>query len=130
MGTAISKTTRTDRAFSQLFRFTDPEFAKNTPVIQFSTLNSFMNWQVFAVFYTDLEFNFINPNPPGGIDQMAATAISKSLYDYGVTVGPGDHVLVLSTCTIKYGRQQYQSSFCDHGKAPARRRGRSRAGAD
>jgi len=97
--------------FSQLFRFTDPEFAKNTPVIQFSTLDNFMNWQVFAVFYTDLEFNFINPNPPGGVDQMAATAMSKSLYDYGVTVGSDDHVLVLSTCTIKYGANDTNHRF-------------------
>ena len=97
--------------FSQLFHFTDPEFAKNTPVIRFSTLDSYMNWQIFAVLYTDLEFNFIDPEPEDGVDQMAATAMEKSIYDYGVTVGEDDHVLVLSTCTIKYGKNDRDHRF-------------------
>lgn len=89
--------------FSQLFKFTDPEFAKNTPVIHLSTLKEFLNWEIFAVLYTDLDFRFIDAYPEQGVDQMAAVAMEKSLYDYGVTVGPEDNVLVLSTCTIKYG---------------------------
>lgn len=89
--------------FSQLFRFTDPEFARDTPVIQFSTLEGLMNWEVFAVLYTDPDFYFINPDPPEGVDQLAAEAMANSLYDYGVTVGPDDHILVLCTCTVKFG---------------------------
>ena len=97
--------------FSQLFRFTDPKFAKNTPVIQFSTMQDFMNWQVFAVLYADLEFPFFYADPPGGIEKLAAAAMEKSLYDYGVTVGPDDHVLVLSTCTVKYGEKDTNHRF-------------------
>lgn len=97
--------------FSQLFKFIDVEFARNTPVIHFSTLDGFMNWEIFAVFYTDLSFNFISADPPGGVDQMAAAAMEKSLYDYGVTVGPNDHVLALSTCTVKYGENDRDHRF-------------------
>jgi len=89
--------------FSQLFKFTDPEFAKTTPVIEFSTLENFMDWQVFAVFYTDTSFDYISAEPEGGVDQLAAEAKKKSLYDYGVAVGPEDHILTLSTCSIRDG---------------------------
>lgn len=89
--------------FSQLFKFTDPEFAKTTPVINFSTLYDFMDWQVFAVFYTTVDFNYIDAEPEGGIAKLAAEAKQRSIYDYGVTVGEDDHVLTLSTCSIKDG---------------------------
>ena len=35
----------------------------------------------------------------------------KSLYDYGITVGPGDKILTLSTCTVKYGAQDNDHRF-------------------
>ena len=89
--------------FSQLFKFTDPEFAGNTPAIQFSTMEGFMDWQVFAVFYTDTSFDYIAANPEGGVDALAAEAKKKSLYDYGVAVGPDDHLLTLSTCSVRDG---------------------------
>lgn len=89
--------------FSQLFKFTDPEFARATPVIEFSTLEGFMDWQVFAVFYTDTSFDYISAEPEGGVDALAAAAKKKSLYDYGVAVGPDDHILTLSTCSIRDG---------------------------
>lgn len=89
--------------FSQLFKFTDPEFAKTTPVIEFSTLENFMDWQVFAVFYTTIDFDYISAEPEGGVDRLAAEAKKKSLYDYGVTVGPEDHILTLSTCSVRDG---------------------------
>lgn len=96
------------RRFSQLFRFTDPDFAAKTPVIHFSTLDDFMVWQVFAVFYTDIGFNYISSDPSDGITAMAAQAMEKSLYNYGVEIGPDDHILALSTCTEKYGDSNHR----------------------
>lgn len=89
--------------FSQLFKFTDPEFAKTTPVIQFSTLEGFMDWQVFAVFYTDVNFDYISASPEGGVNALADAAKKKSIYNYGVSVGPQDHILTLSTCSVRDG---------------------------
>lgn len=98
--------------FSQLFKFTDPEFAKETPVISFSTLEGgFMEWEVFAVFYTEKTFDYISAQPEGGVDQLAKTCQEKSLYNYDVTVGPEDNILTLSTCTIKYGAQDNSHRF-------------------
>lgn len=96
------------KRFSQLFRFTDLEFARKTPVIHFSTMEGFMDWQIFAVFYTDVSFNYISADPPGGVTAMAAEAMEKSLYDYGVEVWPNDRILALSTCTEKYGDDKHR----------------------
>lgn len=98
--------------FSQLFHFTDPEFAKETPTISFSTLEGgFMEWEVFAVFYTEKTFDYISARPEGGVDQLAKACQEKSLYNYDVTVGPEDKILTLSTCTVKYGAQDNSHRF-------------------
>ena len=63
-----------------------------------------MYWEVFAVLYTELNESFISPDPPEGIEQM-------SLYEYGVTVGEQDHVLILSTCTSSFGANDTDHRF-------------------
>lgn len=97
--------------FSQLFKFTDPTFAAATPTISFSTLENFMNWEVFAVFYTDSSFDYISANPEGGVEELAKAVQEMSLYDYGITVGPEDKILTLSTCTIKFGKEDTSRRF-------------------
>lgn len=99
------------KRFSQLFHYADPTFAAANPVITFSTMESAMQWQVFAVFYTDRSFNYIDANPPAGVDGLAAEVMKKSLYDFGVTIGPDDHILTLSTCTAKYGANDTEHRF-------------------
>lgn len=91
--------------FSQLFRFTYPEFAAKTPVIRFSTIQDYMEWEIFAVFYTRTDFDYISAEPEGGAEALAKAAMERSIYDYGVTVGPEDHILTLSTCTVKEGAE-------------------------
>lgn len=98
--------------FSQLFHFADPDFAARTPVIHFSTLESGpMEWEVFAVFYTEKTFSYIDAEPENGVDRLAKEAQEKSIYDYGITVGPEDKVLTLSTCTVKYGKEDQNHRF-------------------
>lgn len=89
--------------FSELYKFTDPQFASRTPVIEFSTLYDFMNWEVFAVFYTTVDFDYISAEPEGGVKALAAEAKKQSIYDYGIQVGEDDHILTLSTCSVKDG---------------------------
>lgn len=89
--------------FSQLFKFTDPEFARSTPTIELSTIQSEMHWQVFAVFYTTVAFDYIEAEPEGGLKALADEAKRQSIYDYGVAVGDEDHILTLSTCSVKDG---------------------------
>lgn len=95
--------------FSELFRFTDEEFARRTPVISFSTINEHMTWQVFAVFYTDLNLEYTSVLHEAA--QQAALvdeARARSLYAYSAEVGGDDKILTLSTCTVKYGSRPDQ----------------------
>ncbi len=99
------------KRFSQLFHFKDEEFAKNTPVVTFSTMGNTMQWQVFAVFFTDVDFNYIEAEPADGVQVLAKAAMEKSLYDYGVTVGKEDKILTLSTCSGKNGMNDRTQRF-------------------
>lgn len=97
------------RRFAQLYRFLDPAFAAATPCIEFCTLDDPMVWQIFAVFYTHTYFNYTDVNVTS--EELAAivqTAQEHSIYDYGVTVGEGDKILTLSTCTTKFGDQNHR----------------------
>lgn len=98
--------------FSQLFKFTDPEFARQNPYIQFSTIDDFMDWEIFAVFYPSVDMNYIETNLSGSeLVALANEAKAQSIYDYNVTVGETDKILTLSTCTVKYGSNDYEHRF-------------------
>ncbi|GEM_PF-491637 len=103
--------------FSQLFYFTDEDFAKKTPYIFFSTADEDMVWEVFAVFYNDKTIDgdatwYINPDPDDSdYDFLLTTAKSRSLYTYNVSVSKTDKILTLSTCTVGWGlgsRENYR----------------------
>lgn len=98
--------------FSQLFRFTDKTFARQTPYIRFSTSEAFMDWQVFAVFYPNVSMNYIKVNMTGDeLVKLAQDAMDQSIYDYGITVGPNDKIITLSTCTMEYGANDINHRF-------------------
>ena len=88
--------------FSQLKKYLKEDFAEEHPYIYFSTIEDDMVWQIFAVFYTNITFDYIQPNPTSASFQsLLDTAKSLSFYDYGIEVTPNDKVLTLSTCTYK-----------------------------
>ncbi|MEG2769513.1 MAG: class B sortase [Oscillospiraceae bacterium] len=90
--------------FSQLFNFTDANFAGETPYIYFSTAEEYMVWQVMAVFYTDTKMDYITINQtPEQLLALVDEGKSKSLYNYNCTFEPTDKLLCLSTCSVKYG---------------------------
>lgn len=92
------------KRFSQLFRFTDETFAKQTPNIYFSTAEKDLVWRVFAVFYTHVSFNYILTHPTETeFARIVEKAKEGSLYQYDVDVTADDRVLTLSTCSVKYG---------------------------
>ena len=100
------------KRFSQLFRFITPEFAQATPYIEFSTSEERMHWQVFAVFYTDIEMNYIETELSGTkLVSLVNEAKQKSIYDYDLPVGEEDKILTLSTCTIKFGEDDTDHRF-------------------
>lgn len=95
--------------FSQLKRFNDLEFATNNPYIYFATEEDDMVWEIFAVFYTDLGFNYIEVNPSDAdFTAMINEAIKRSEMIYDVEVTANDKILTLSTCSYKFGTSRDQ----------------------
>ena len=109
--------------FSQLFHFTDIDFAREHPYVYFSINGDGedsaqdMVWQVFSVFYTTTDFDYIRINkdfrdPSQGeitdaqLMNIITEARDRSEYDYDVTVSGTDKILTLSTCSYKYGRRK------------------------
>lgn len=89
--------------FSQLFKFTDIEFLKNHPYIFYSTKSEEMVWQIFSVFYTRIDFNYIDANPnPTNFAKIVEEAKLRSEFVLDVPVAGSDKILALSTCTVKY----------------------------
>ncbi len=103
--------------FSQLFKFADIEFAKDHPYIYFSLPEEELVWEIFATAYTTTDFNYIQilkdrkANPTEQITEAQMMNIvngmrDRSEYDYhDVEVSGSDKILILSTCSYKYGRR-------------------------
>ena len=90
--------------FSQLFRFTELEFAEKTPYIYLTTEDGKTTWQIFSAFYTNINFDYIGVHlEPAEVQKLAADAAKLSLYDYGVKVSGEDKLLTLSTCSVRDG---------------------------
>lgn len=95
--------------FAQLLKFEDVEFAKANPYITYTTKDDVMVFEVFAAFYTDTNFYYIN-NAPN--DSQYATLLKeaklRSCNNYDVTPTTSDKIITLSTCTYKYGSRTDQ----------------------
>ncbi len=103
-----------DPKFSQLFHYTDLEYLKENPYIYFSTEEEDMVWQVFAVFYTDIYFNYIQANPTADVmNEIIKEARTRSEYIIDLDVTAEDKILTLSTCTGKYNGHLYPNG--DYG---------------
>ncbi len=88
--------------FAQLLKYQNEEFAKTHPYIYYSTIEEDMVWQVFAVFYTDIKFDYIEPNPADAtFNSLLKKAQNLSFYNYDVEVSSNDKILTLSTCTYR-----------------------------
>lgn len=97
------KDNKDGKKFSQLFKYTELDFVKENPYIYFSTPESDMVWQVFAVFYTHIKFNYIQPNPSDEeFQKILDEAKSKSEFIIDTPVTTDDKILTLSTCTVDY----------------------------
>lgn len=93
------------KRFSKLFRYTDPEVAAVNPCITLTTEEERMLWQVFAIFYTDTNFDYIQVHiSDDRMKEITDRAKSLSIYDYGIDVKPEDKILTLSTCSDRDGK--------------------------
>lgn len=108
-GAAVRMNDERDVMFAQLLMFSDLEFAKKTPTVTFVTEQDDVKWVIFAAFYTDLDFYYINDNP-SDVDFMGIVngAIQRSEHLYDVDVRLSDKILTLSTCTRRLGNHDNQ----------------------
>ena len=132
--------------FSQLFYFTDIDFAENHPYVYFSIngdsdtveneeekAENDMVWQIFSVFYTTTDFDYIKinkdyKNPEEGeitdaqLMNIITEAKQRSEYVYDVDVTGEDKILTLSTCSYKYDKRNdvrfvVMAKLLDEGEA-------------
>ncbi len=97
------KDNKDGKRFSQLYNYADIEFLKKNPYVYFSTVEEDMTWKVFAVFYTNISFNYIQANPNTAVfNDIVKEAKLRSLYTIESDVKDGDKILTLSTCSAKY----------------------------
>ena len=92
--------------FTKLYRYMDADFVKENPYIYLSVDGDDLIFQITALFITDIEFDYINPNPIGGeLTDFFQTVERKNWLDFdGVTFSEEDTVLTLSTCCQKYDK--------------------------
>lgn len=98
-----------DVMFAQLTAYHYLNFANAYPYVWFSTDSQEMAWKIFAVFYTDISFNYIEPNPTdSAFAAIISGAKSRSRFNFDVDVSTSDKILTLSTCTRAYGKSDKQ----------------------
>ena len=90
----------------------DVSFAKEHPVIYFSTVDDDMVWVIYAAYFTDLGFQYHLENPDDAtFESMIKEAKERSRLNYDVDVNTSDRILTLSTCAYKYGVEKRDLRF-------------------
>ncbi len=89
--------------FSALFNYLEPEFLEENPNIYITNEEEEMVFEIFAVFFTDVDYYYINPTPndedwPDFYSQL----VSKNQYIFEEEITQEDHILTLSTCAYRY----------------------------
>jgi sortase B len=93
-----------ERKFTQLFRYCDIDFVRENPCIHLSLDGEDLVFQVCAVFFTDISFDYISPNPP---EDFYTSVAAKNEFNFdGLPLAPGDKVLTLSTCSYRYDTEK------------------------
>lgn len=95
-----------DVMFGQLTSFHYLSFAQQHPVVYYTTAQGeTMTFKIFATFYTEVAFDYINA---AGGQYIIDGALARSRHNYNVDVSSSDKLLTLSTCTRAYGATNQQ----------------------
>lgn len=99
------------QVFYDLAKYEDPEFFKQNPIIEYSTLYNHYKWKIFAVFATSVNagddggyvFDYIYPTMTEEDMQGYLAGVNERAFYYtGVDVQPTDQILTLSTCSYLF----------------------------
>ena len=89
---------------TKLHRYMDADYVKENPYIYLSVKGEDMVFQITACFITDIDFDYIDPDPTGEeLTNFFEQVAKKNWLEFdGVSFGEEDTVLTLSTCCRKY----------------------------
>lgn len=95
--------TKDGSMFEGLTKFEDKEFFEEHQLFTFDTLYESYEAEVFAVYNTTTDFNYIQTDFANkeAYEQLLADIREVSIYDTDVEVGTDDRILTLSTCDYK-----------------------------
>ena len=96
--------------FHQLLSYSDINFYKNSPIMQFDTPEFDADWKIISIYKTNTLgvhgefFNYLRGTFDTEKDFMdfVYNTMERSLIDTGVTVNENDQLLTLSTCSYEF----------------------------
>ena len=95
------------KRFTQLFKYLDAEFLNENPTITLTTSSEQLVFEVFAVFFTDIDFYYIDPQPSDqGFDKFYNTIQEKNEFLINRDITEGDKLLTLSACAYRYDKEK------------------------
>ena len=92
---------RKDIMFHSLRYYQSWDYFNEHRYIIFNTIYENYVWEVFSFYRAEIDFPYIQVvfQSDGAFNKLAAEMKKRSMYDTGVEIKPGDHILTLSTCT-------------------------------
>ena len=86
--------------FKGLAKFRNEDFLLENKKIVFNSIYEEMEWEIFAVFVTDTDFNYIEPNfsTEDEFQEFIEMVKLKSIIPLEYDITQEDHILTLSTC--------------------------------
>lgn len=104
--------TQDECIFRDVTKYTDLEYYKTHPVVEFNTIYNNFKWKVFACFKTTVNaeydggnvFYYIDPSIPDSMTEaFASECLTRSYFvNPSVDILPTDKLLCLSTCVYDY----------------------------
>jgi sortase, SrtB family len=98
--------------FGQLTQYKTASFYQAHPVINLNLYGKATTWQIFSATVVNDDALPADIESQAGLSGFIQSMKSGSLYDTGVTAGPDDQILTLSTCPHEYKN----ASFTVHAK--------------
>ena len=105
-----------EQMFNPLIHYSDVDFYKKHPIVNFHTVYGERKYKIFAMFITNASpthgevfpyHNFIDANDISDVQEHIYNVQIRSLIDTGVDVLPSDELLTLSTCTYEFENARF-----------------------
>lgn len=92
------------KKFSELYDYLDMEYLKANPYIYLTIDGKRLPFEIFAVFYSDIDFYYINPTPSNkDFDVFLEEVNNRNEFIFEDTkITKNDKLLTLSGCSYKY----------------------------